>query len=119
MEAVDSAVIRVLHFPEGDSPQLVELKLDDLEGWQALVEGNLESVRLKDGYVVMCNEDGISLEMDVNRFLPPAITGWFDPWRSAIRGPFFVMNDDETSLEDDQVQALLHVFGETLAPSRA
>lgn len=108
------SVIKVLHFPEGALPRAVEISVDDLDAWQDLVDGNLESMRLKDGLTLMCNEDGVRLEMETNRLVPPAVSGWFDPWRSAIRGPFFIMNDDETSLSQDQIDRVVHAFGETL-----
>lgn len=117
---MDSAdTVRVILFPEGCKPRLVNLEPDDLDAWQALVDGNLEMMRLKDGLAVFCNEDGISLEMDPNRMIPPALSGWFDPWRSTIRGPFFVANQDDSSLTDDQVHKIIHAFGETLEVSGA
>lgn len=109
--------VRVLHFPEGNKARVVVLPQDDLTAWQDLVDGDLEEVRLKDGISLMCNEDGIRLEMEPNRLVPPALTGWFDPWRSTIRGPFFLLNHDETSLTDQQISRILHAFGETLEVS--
>ena len=108
----------VLFFPEnGESPRVVELAADDLEAMQALVEGYVEMLRLKDGLALFCNDDAISLEMEPNRVVPPALSGWFDPWRSTIRGPFYIGTQDESSLTDAQVKYVLHAFGERLEES--
>lgn len=109
--------MRVIHFPEGAQPRLVQLDPDNLEAAQALVDGNLEMLRLKDGLAVFCNEDGVRLELEPNRLIPPTLTGWFDPWRSTIRGPFYVSTQDESSLTDKQVKYILHAFGEPLEVS--
>lgn len=111
--------VRVIHFPEGERPRLVTLDPEDLDAAQALVDGYLEMVRIKDGLAVFCNEDGVRLEMEPNRVLPPALTGWFDPWRSTIRGPFYISTQDETDLTDTQIQKTLHAFGETLTGGSA
>lgn len=115
MEQAD--VMRVILFPEGGKPRLVDLKPDDLESAQALVEGDLEMVRLKRGLALFCNENGIHLEMEPNRMIPPALCGWFDPWRSTIRGPFYISTQDESDLTDEEIRDVLHAFGETLEVS--
>lgn len=112
---------RVVLFPEnGDRPRVVALDPDDLDAAQALVDGNLEMLRLKDGLALFCNEDAIRLEMDPNRVIPPALSGWFDLWRSTIRGPFYIgTQDDGVDLTDAQIKHVVHAFGETLEVSGA
>ena len=109
----------VLHFPEGASPRRFYIEADALTDMQDLVEGDARPVSLKDGYVLMCNEGAIRLEMEPNRMIPPALSGWFDVWRSTVRGPFYITRADEEGLTDAQVEYLLHAFGETLDDSAA
>jgi len=111
-------LMTVLFFPENASPRKAVVSCEEPESSQELVEGDFTHMRLKNGLLLVCNEDAIRLEMEPNRVVPPALSGWFDPWRSTIRGPFFIQRDDETDLTESEIKYLLHAFGDTLEESR-
>ena len=115
---MDNTLVNVLYFPENGAPSIKVISCEDPKGAQELVEGDFTYMRLKDGLLLGCNEDAIRLEMEPNRVVPPALSGWFDPWRSTIRGPFFIQSDDEVDLTPAQIKYLVHAFGETLEESR-
>lgn len=104
----------VLYFPEDGQPRVETLVGDTIEALNVLVDGYVRYVNLKDGLTLAVNEDGMHLEMAPNRVVPPALSGWYDPWRSTILGPFVIMRDEE-DLSKEDIRRIVHAFGETLA----
>lgn len=104
-------MIRVMHFAPNEPPQLRAVDPTSLEAMQRLVDGYLEAIRLRDGLTLFCNEEGRLRGMRPNRGIPPALTGWFDPYSSIIHGPFFITPDEEDrGLTDEEVNHLLALF---------
>jgi len=110
--------VKVVLFPE-DGQAAVTKEIDgDLESMQALVDGDVRHMGLKNGLALLCNEDAMLLELAPNRVVPPALTGYYDPWRSTIRGPFFICREGQVDFEgltDGDVERVYHAFGEPTA----
>jgi hypothetical protein len=57
--------LKVIYCEVGSSPRVITVK-DNLLAFQKLVGGYIEMIRLTDGIVLICNEDGKSLGLKPN-----------------------------------------------------
>ena len=71
----------VLYFPVKGDPVEADIK-GDLKSMQELVHGYIEAVTLPDNLVLVCNEEGHLLRLEINRHI---LFGAYP-----IAGPFFV-----------------------------
>lgn len=71
----------VLYFPTKGDPVKADIK-DDLKSMQELVHGYIEAVTLPDNLVLVCNEEGRLLQLELNRHI---LFGAYP-----VAGPFFV-----------------------------
>lgn len=71
----------VLYYPVKGDPVEVEIT-DNLKAMQQLVHGYIEAVTLPDNLVLVCNEEGHLLRLEINRHI---LFGAYP-----IAGPFFV-----------------------------
>jgi hypothetical protein len=61
-----SQEISVIHFRVGQEPEQVSVP-NELSSFQKLVAGYIEAVPLGAGLMLICNEDGMSLNLPPNR----------------------------------------------------
>ena len=91
--------IKVIKFPVGSDPLVMEIG-DDLDAMQAQVGGMIQIVEV-DGLDLVCNEEGLILELPFNRI----VGGHY------IHGDFFfTRHDDEggtTSVTKDDIKRLV------------
>jgi hypothetical protein len=103
--------VNVLFFPVGEVPQLREVKCPELAELQALVGGQVQTVVLRPGLGLWCNEEGRLLGLAPNRVIPGL---------DLIHGPFFLAAEDDDgellSIEPRDVTAILATIG--LVPKR-
>lgn len=87
--------MKVIVFKVGQSPEVKEI--NGLKKMQEVVGGYIETVMLRNNIVLVCNEDGLSLNLPVNRTIK-GIT---------IVGDFFLTKfdgiDDFTDLTDVEI----------------
>ena len=88
--------IRVVVVPVGESPR-VETIANTLAGFRAVVGGYIECVPIAAGVHIVCNDEGMSLNLPANR--------------CGILGPFLVsvldVEGDNRSLTDDELARAL------------
>jgi hypothetical protein len=96
------ALVRVVIFRPGSTPETTSIE-DDLRAMQAIVEGNLEAIKIAPSVYAHVNEDGRTQGKPTCAFVAPA--------GDVVVGPCFVaaMDDDgkPRSLTDAEVAVVL------------
>ncbi len=85
-----SKTITVVVVQVGNLPHVQRIK-NELQPQRDLVGGNLEAVAMEPNVVLMCNEDGMSLNLPVNRDVLLQYNGTV-----TILGDFFITRFDST-----------------------
>jgi Domain of unknown function (DUF3846) len=93
-----------LYYEPGRGARTIEVDGSSLYALQALVGGDIETVSLPGGIVIVCNEEGRVMDLPPNRPLRDANGEVYD----VLHGPFFVCScDDEgdfVSLTPEQAE---------------
>lgn len=80
-------------------PPEVKTIPNKLSAFQKIVDGYVEQLRLRDGTILVCNEEGKILGLPPNRVIPE--------YRDVIYGTFFITADDVEgcfkSLTEEQI----------------
>lgn len=102
--------LNVLFFEVGKDPVRITIQ-NKLEKMQALVGGYIEPVRITHDLTLVCNEDGMSLNLRPNRVAPSI--------HDVILGNFFITSDgpdgDFVSLTSEQIsEALSYMDGKRI-----
>ncbi len=96
--------IKVVIVPIGGNP-FVNIISNDLKTQQNLVGGHLEGVTMEPGVHLICNEDGMALNLPFNRTVGP----------HQILGPFYITRSDSAGESIDltpaDIQKYLKMFG--------
>lgn len=98
----------VLYFPVKDDPVVIDIEVngkDEIKFMQALVHGRIHVVSLPDDLILVHNDDGPILQLELNRHI---LFGAYP-----VAGPFFVCRrrgDRWISLTQDDISNLQYRY---------
>lgn len=87
-------IMNCIYKKPGMSPHKVQIK-NELEKLQEIVEGNIETVHIADGIILICNEEGKLNGMQPSIFLPM--------YRDVVYGPVLIVGENEAGDDFDSL----------------
>ncbi len=88
--------MKVIAYRVGQEPEVIELG-NDLKEMQEFVGGYIETIRVTDELILVCNEEGKYLDLPTNRQVYMIDLPML---RDIICGDFFVCRDNEEEFDD-------------------